>query len=123
MTKAGRRHQALVFVVFLAVVAALAIYGYPKLRERLTPPEAEVHTPGSQLYKLVGPESLKLKPEAVEAIGLKTRPVEPASAPDPLRLPGYLLIEPNGLVPVHSLFPGRVERTGTTAVVDFYGQT
>ncbi|HVC93070.1 MAG TPA: efflux RND transporter periplasmic adaptor subunit [Pirellulales bacterium] len=123
MTKTGRSRQTLVFVVFIAVLAAAAYYGYPKLREYLTPPEAEDHNPGSQLYQLTGPESLKLKPEAVEAIGLKTKPVEPASAPDPLRLPGYLLIDPNGLVPVHSLFPGRVERIGTTEVVDIDGKT
>ncbi|HUY32425.1 MAG TPA: efflux RND transporter periplasmic adaptor subunit [Pirellulales bacterium] len=123
MTKAGRIRQVLVFAAFIAALVAVAFYGYPKLKESLKPPEAEVHSPGSQLYQLTGPESLKLKPEAVEAIGLKTKPVEPASAPDPLRLPGYLLIDPNGLVPVHSLFPGRVDRIGTIEVVDFDGTT
>jgi cobalt-zinc-cadmium efflux system membrane fusion protein len=120
MTKS---RQAMVFVIFAVVLAGVALYGYPKLREYLKPHEPEVQGQVSQMYQLTGPESLTLKPEAVEAIGLETVAVERAGAPDPLRLPGYLLIDPNGLVPVHSRFPGEVVRIGVTEIDDGDGKT
>src|SRR5262249_9652960 len=52
--------------------------------------------------------------DAMEAIDLKTVAVQPAPEPDPLELPGYLSVDPNRLVPIHSRFPGAVIQLGTT---------
>ncbi len=114
--------QTIALMAFVALLVAAAVFGFPLLKEYLKHEEAVVHNRGSTLFELTGDESIKVSAEAVAAIGLETVEVELASAPDPLRLPGYLLVDPNGLVPVHSRFAGEVVQIGQTELIDANGQ-
>ena len=99
----------------LAVVAAVCggLYlAYFKVRSHLEPKQAEATGRKSAFFQLVKdkPETLRVSPDAVQAIQLKTTPVEQAPPPEPLQLPGSLGLDPNLLVPVHARFPGEVAR-------------
>jgi cobalt-zinc-cadmium efflux system membrane fusion protein len=115
------RHRLITLVLVVGLVVA-AIVAYPWLVAGLKPPEATRHYHGSVLFKLTGPESIQVSTEAVAAIGLKFVEVEPAPAPEPLRLPGYLLVDPNSLVPIHSRFPGEVVQIGEIEEVNGRGE-
>jgi cobalt-zinc-cadmium efflux system membrane fusion protein len=115
------RHRLITVVLVLAFFGA-ALLAYPWLARLLKPPEAVRHNKGSLLFTLKGDETIQVSPEAVASIGLKFVEVDHAPAPEPLRLPGYLLVDPNSLVPVHSRFPGEVVRIGQTEEVNGRGE-
>jgi cobalt-zinc-cadmium efflux system membrane fusion protein len=99
--------------VSAALVAAVCggLYlAYVKVRSHLEPKQAEATGRKSEFFELVKdkPDTLRISPDAIKAIQLKTTPVEQAPPPEPLRLPGSLGLDPNLLVPVHSRFPGEV---------------
>lgn len=98
--------------VVVATVCGGLYLAYFKLRSHLEPKQAEATGRKSEFFRLVKekPETLRMSPDAVKAIQLKTTPVEQAPPPEPLRLPGSLGLDPNLLVPVHSRFPGEVAR-------------
>jgi cobalt-zinc-cadmium efflux system membrane fusion protein len=58
------------------------------------------------------PDTIRFTDEAYKSVGLHLFEVEPAPPPDPLRLPGSLVLDPNRLVPVHSRFTGELVRIG-----------
>jgi cobalt-zinc-cadmium efflux system membrane fusion protein len=122
MSRVTRIRHRLITVVSIAALIVAAIVMYPRLVVVLKPPEATRHYHGSVLFKLTGDESIQVSTEAVAAIGLKFVEVEHAPAPEPLRLPGYLLVDPNSLVPIHSRFPGEVVRIGQTEEVNGRGE-
>ncbi|HVX11864.1 MAG TPA: efflux RND transporter periplasmic adaptor subunit [Pirellulales bacterium] len=115
------RHRLITLILVGGLIIAAAI-AYPRLVHVLKPPPAAVHRHGSPLFKLIDDNSMQLSAEAVASIGLKLVTVEHAPAPEPLRLPGYLLVDPNTLVPIHSRFPGQVVQLGTTEELDGAGQ-
>lgn len=106
--------SAISAVVVLAVILAASLAYRPLLRyfKPRQPPKSRTE---SVLFKLVPdkPDALVLSDDAVTSIHLETIAVAPARAPDPLRLPGQLGVDPNNLVPVHSRFPGEVVDVGT----------
>jgi cobalt-zinc-cadmium efflux system membrane fusion protein len=59
------------------------------------------------------PETIRFSDEAFQTLAVRTVEVEPAPPPDPLRLPGSLMLDPNRLVRVHSRFTGELVRIGT----------
>ena len=59
------------------------------------------------------PETIRFTDEAFKIVGIHTVEVELAPPPDPLRLPGSLVLDPNRLVRVHSRFTGELVRIGS----------
>ena len=58
------------------------------------------------------PDTIRLTDEAYKTIGIKLFEVVPAPPPEPLRLPGSLVLDPNRLVRVHSRFTGELVKIG-----------
>lgn len=111
VAKIVRTSVSLIGVIAIVVGAVLV---YPWLVEYFKPPEVKAKRHESVLFKLVPgrADTLEVSDEAVKAIDLETVAVTAAHAPDPLRLPGSLGLDPNRLVPVHSRFPGEVVKIG-----------
>lgn len=122
MSRFARARHRIVTIALVGILVVAAVFVYPRLTRVLAPKEAKLHPTGSPLFKLTGEESMVVSPEAVATIGLEFVEVEAAPAPEPLRLPGYLLVDPNSLVPIHSRFPGEVVDIGTTVEVDSHGE-
>ena len=122
MSRAAHVRHRLIALGLVGGLLIAAIVAYPRLVSVLKHPPAVLHHRASPLYKLTGDDSFQLSPEAVAAIGLRLVEVEHAPAPEPLRLPGYLLVDPNTLVPIHSRFPGQVITLGETETIDNQGR-
>lgn len=122
MSRAIQIRHRLVSLLLIGGLLVAAAMVYPRLIALLKPPAAVRHRRASPLFKLTGPESIAISDEAVTAIGFELATVEQAPAPEPLRLPGYLMVDPNSLVPIHSRFPGQVVRVGFTEDVNIRGQ-
>ena len=76
---------------------------------------AKVNATHEPLVQLVAdePATVRLKDQTVaEALGIKVTEVRSAPQPEPLRLPGSLLLDPNRLVHVHSRFTGETVSIG-----------
>ncbi|HUY88595.1 MAG TPA: efflux RND transporter periplasmic adaptor subunit [Pirellulales bacterium] len=112
MAKRSTIARAAVSAAFVAAICGGLYLAYFRVRAHLEPKLAEATGRKSEFFLLVKdkPDTLQISPDAVQAIQLKTAPVEPAPPPDPLRLPGSLGLDPNLLVPVHTRFPGEVAR-------------
>lgn len=125
MSRAARFRHTTVSLAVVVVLLVLAVITYPRLVATLKPPEPVLHHHGSALFKLKenNPNVLIVSEDAMKAIDLKTIAVQPAPEPDPLLLPGYLSVDPNRLVPIHSRFPGTVVRLGETIGRDSGGNT
>jgi membrane fusion protein, heavy metal efflux system len=61
-------------------------------------------------------DSFKVTPAGLKALDLQTVAVERAPRPEPLRLPGSLLLDPNRLVRVHARFSGELVSLGQVPV-------
>ncbi len=118
MGKYASHVRVFVSAVVVAGVCLLLVAAYWFLRGKLEPTKPTAVGRKSALFALVPdkPDTIRIAPEAVKAIALKTTAVEQAPRPDPLRLPGSLGLDPNLLVPVHSRFPGEVARLATVDV-------
>lgn len=114
MSKTAKILGTSISVVGVIVIAVGAVLAYPWLVAYFKPPDVKATRHESVLFKLVPgrPDTLEVSEEAVKAIDLQTFEVAAAHAPDPLRLPGSLGLDPNRLVPVHSRFPGEVVKIG-----------
>src|SRR5262245_26170770 len=83
------------------------------LRDRLRPdheaarPAAEAQPAPGELVAGAA-NTVRLHPEAVERFGLKTTDVRKAAPPQPLVLPGTLLLDTNHFVRVRSRFAGDI---------------
>ena len=115
----------MVSVAIVAGVGGLLAAAYWHLRATLEPVKPTAIGRKSVLFQLAPgkPDTIRIAAEAVEAIQLKTSPVEQAPSPEPLRLPGSLGLDPNLLLPVHSRFPGEVARLATVDVPTMGGKT
>lgn len=122
MSRAERIRHTIISLVAIGVLVAIAMFAYPRLVGLLKQPDPKVHEHGSPLFQLHAENGLRLSEKAVEAIDLKTVKVRPAPEPDPLLLPGYLSVDPNGLVPIHSRFPGQVVEIGRVETRDIDGK-
>jgi cobalt-zinc-cadmium efflux system membrane fusion protein len=122
MSRLPHIYHRLITVVLIVGLVVAALVSYRRLATILKPPEAVRHSKGSLLFTLKGEETIKVSSEAVAAIGLEFVEVAHAPAPEPLRLPGYLLVDPNSLVPIHSRFPGEVAEIGQTEEVNGRGE-
>jgi len=58
------------------------------------------------------PDTIRFTDEAYKTVGVTLFEVESAPPPDPLRLPGSLVLDPNRLVRVHSRFTGELIKIG-----------
>ncbi|HEY2250802.1 MAG TPA: efflux RND transporter periplasmic adaptor subunit [Planctomycetaceae bacterium] len=58
------------------------------------------------------PDTIRFTDEAYQTLGVQTVEVQPAPPPDPLRLPGSLVLDPNRLVRIHSRFTGELIQIG-----------
>lgn len=58
------------------------------------------------------PETIRLGAAEAKALDIQTVRVEPAPPPEPLRLSGSLLLDPNRLVRIHARFPGELVSLG-----------
>jgi membrane fusion protein, heavy metal efflux system len=62
------------------------------------------------------PNTIRLTTAGMNIVGIRTVEVKPAPPPEPLRMPGSLLLDPNGLVRIHARFPGELVSVGTVPV-------
>jgi len=58
------------------------------------------------------PNAIRVAPEAVKKLRVRTAPVEAAVPPEPLKLTGHLQLEPSRLARVHTRFAGEVVELG-----------
>lgn len=58
------------------------------------------------------PNAIRVAPEAVKKLRVRTAPVEAAVQPEPLKLTGHLQLEPSRLARVHTRFAGEVVELG-----------
>ncbi len=56
------------------------------------------------------PETIQFSEESYRLLQIRTVEVKPAPPPEPLRLPGSLVLDPNRLVVVHTRFSGELVR-------------
>ncbi len=61
------------------------------------------------------PNTLRFTAIGLQTVGIETVEVRPAPPPEPLKLPGSILLDPNRLVRIHSRFPGELVSLGTVS--------
>jgi cobalt-zinc-cadmium efflux system membrane fusion protein len=121
MSRAAKVRHTIVTTVVVAVLLIVAMIAYPWLVSLVKRPDPVVQHHGSVLFKRKGEKSLIVSEAALKAIDLETTAVQAAPEPDPLLLPGYLSVDPNRLVPIHSRFPGQVIELGRITARDVDG--
>lgn len=60
-------------------------------------------------------DTLRFTAEGMKTVGVETVEVQLAPPPEPLKLPGSVLLDPNRLVRIHSRFPGELVSLGTVS--------
>lgn len=113
---------ALVVVVLAIVAGVFAVRGGPEgLAERFLN-RVRAHKAGraqkpARDYHIEivrdRPDTIRFSSESLEALKIRMVVVQEAPPPEPLRLPGKVVIDPNRLIPVHSRFSGELVRIGT----------
>ncbi|HET6880750.1 MAG TPA: efflux RND transporter periplasmic adaptor subunit [Pirellulales bacterium] len=123
MSRATKVRHTIITIVAVGGLLLVALIAYPRLVALIRRPDPVIQHHGSVLFKLKGKNKniLIVSEEALKAIHLETTPVEAAPEPDPLLLPGYLSVDPNRLVPIHSRFPGQVVELGRIKARDVDG--
>ncbi|HEY0983995.1 efflux RND transporter periplasmic adaptor subunit [Schlesneria sp.] len=104
----------------VAVVGLVVAWNWQQLRPIALdllqdPAQAKALTAVQPPVELVPEEEATLKltsPHAAAALAIKVTEVRSAPQPEPLRLPGSLLLDPNRLVHVHSRFTGETVSIG-----------
>lgn len=102
-------------VVGVAVAAAMNWNKTREIVQSVTKKKAEVSKPADPLVQLVPnqKDTIRLtKKDAINLLGLRLAEVRSAPAPEPLRLPGSLFLDPNRLIHVHSRFGGEAVSIG-----------
>ena len=61
------------------------------------------------------PNAIRFTEQGLTTVGIRTAEVLQAPPPEPLKLPGSILLDPNRLVRVHSRFPGELVSLGEAA--------
>jgi len=61
------------------------------------------------------PNAIRFTDDGMKIVGIDTAVVEAAPPPEPLKLPGSILLDPNRLVRIHSRFPGELVSLGHPA--------
>ncbi len=62
------------------------------------------------------PDKIQITSEVLKNLRIETVPVEHAPPPEPLRLSGSILLDPNRMVRIHARFPGELVSLGTVPV-------
>lgn len=62
------------------------------------------------------PEAVQITDEGLKTFGVETVSVEQSPPPEPLRLSGSILLDPNRMVRIHARFPGELVSLGTVPV-------
>ena len=102
------------FVTTAATIAAtcgLAFFGWKIYENKFaTPHDAGGTHPGADIELVASrPNTVRfVSTAAMEDLGVKTDVVRESPLPQPLRLPGTLMIDPERLIHVHSRFSGEV---------------
>ena len=113
---------SVVIVVVLAAGVAAISHGpdsyagklMARLQGETDEKKAEKVAPKARIEVVAGrPDTIRFTGEAFETLGIRTVEINPAPPPDPLRLPGSLVLDPNRLVPVHSRFTGELVHIGS----------
>jgi membrane fusion protein, heavy metal efflux system len=108
-------------VVGVGVIAFGAAFVWPKIKTSVASWEAGPPDTTSDLptdYVQLSPsrsDTIRFTKEGFKKLAIETVEVQPAPPPEPLRLPGSLLLDPNGMVRIHSRFPGELVQLGTAA--------
>ncbi len=98
--------------LYLGVLKWDAAYG-----SRLVEAEPQVSNAGPPLVALCKERNaIRVTEAGLKTIGLQTLDVKPAPPPEPLRLPGSLMLDPDRMVRVHARFPGELVSLGTVKV-------
>ncbi len=99
---------ASLIVLYLGVLRFDRAYG-----SKLTEPGPSSNGESS-LIELVKdrPNTIRLTDQGMKTVGLLTVEVKPAPPPEPLRLPGSFLLDPDRLVRIHGRFPGELVSVG-----------
>src|SRR5579872_4242440 len=112
----------LVVVVLAIVAGAFAVRGGPEGLAARFFNRAHTHKAGraqkpARDYHIEivrdRPDTIRFSSESLEALKIGMVVVQEAPPPEPLRLPGKVVIDPNRLIPVHSRFTGELVRIGT----------
>jgi len=61
------------------------------------------------------PDTIRFSDAGLKTVGIETTEVTLAPPPEPVKLPGSILIDPNRLVRIHSRFSGEIVSLGTAA--------
>jgi cobalt-zinc-cadmium efflux system membrane fusion protein len=61
------------------------------------------------------PDTIRFSDRGLTTVGIETAEVKAAPPPEPLKLPGSILLDPNRLVRIHSRFPGELVALGQIA--------
>jgi len=105
--------RIVVLTALIAVGAAGAVVAVPRLMQKPAPETPQVAGPKTELAP--GSKNVLMLPESVARVmGLQTAAVELATAPTPLQLDGWLILDPSRLVHVRTRFAGEVVEIGTT---------
>jgi len=99
-------------VVVIAICAAGVVVAVPRLMKAPETTAKAATGPTTQL--VAGKSNVLLVPESVsQALQVKTAAIEAATAPSPLQLDGWLILDPSRLVHVRTRFGGEVVEIGT----------
>ncbi|HEY2840497.1 MAG TPA: efflux RND transporter periplasmic adaptor subunit [Pirellulales bacterium] len=104
--------RIVVLSVLIAVCAAGAVVAVPRLMKQ--PPKSEPKESGPKTELVSGSRTvLRLPDQVAKIMDLQTAPIESATAPTPLQLDGWLILDPSRLVHVRTRFAGEVVEIGT----------
>ncbi|HTI52280.1 MAG TPA: efflux RND transporter periplasmic adaptor subunit [Planctomycetaceae bacterium] len=121
MSSSGRIRKLAVRVLVLAAIGAGLVWGWRRgwhesllaLWQRVESPEsvtsAEAPTAAVPFEIVEGRvDTIRFVPSVYQDLGISTVAVRSAPPPEPLRMAGSLVIDPNRLIRVHSRFSGEV---------------
>jgi cobalt-zinc-cadmium efflux system membrane fusion protein len=104
--------SVLVLVVVGLLVAAMPLFGLPHLlpwNKRPANESAPGGEPEASAQRVPGrPDTVRLPPDVVRALGIQTVEAKPATQPRLLQLSGKLALDANHLARVHARFGGEV---------------
>src|SRR5581483_9129987 len=97
-------------VLYLGVLQWDRAYG-----SKLTEHSLDVPPAGAPLIELATdrPDTIRLTDAGMKTVGVPTVEVQAAPPPEPLRLPGSILLDPNRMVRIHARFPGELVSVAT----------
>ena len=93
-------------LLLLVVGGALACYQGWQRRGRAHAAGGLQDSRPTELVDVQGdPETIRITPAGMRSLQIETVEVKPAPPPEPLRLTGTLMLDPDRLVRIHARFP------------------